>query len=159
MNYKNRNIYILPDSQAAIKAIGQHQITSELVCDCYQSLIQMARHNRVQLVWVPGHEGIAGNETADLLTRRGTEHPSTGPEPSCGISVGFAKKALRIWTKKKLQNKMGIHNWTQTGKGNYIRTLCQKNKGSVEIKQDRLRWIVGLFTGQCHIKGHFSTWD
>jgi hypothetical protein len=30
---------------------------------------------------------------------------------------------------------MGIHNWTQTGKGTYIRTLCQKYKGSVEIKQ------------------------
>jgi hypothetical protein len=30
---------------------------------------------------------------------------------------------------------MGIHNWTQTGKGIYIRTFCQKNKGSVEIKQ------------------------
>jgi hypothetical protein len=30
---------------------------------------------------------------------------------------------------------MGIHNWTQTGEGTYIRTLCQKNKGSVEIKQ------------------------
>jgi hypothetical protein len=30
---------------------------------------------------------------------------------------------------------MGIHNWTQTGKGTYIRTLCQKNKGSVEMQQ------------------------
>jgi hypothetical protein len=23
---------------------------------------------------------------------------------------------------------MGIHNWTQTGEGTYIRTVCQKNK-------------------------------
>jgi hypothetical protein len=30
---------------------------------------------------------------------------------------------------------MGNHNWTQTGKGTHIRTLCQKNKASVEIKQ------------------------
>jgi hypothetical protein len=28
-----------------------------------------------------------------------------------------------------------VHNWTQTGKGADIRTLCQKNKGSVKIKQ------------------------
>jgi hypothetical protein len=33
---------------------------------------------------------------------------------------------------------MGIHNWTQTGKGSYIRALCQKNKGSVEIKERRV---------------------
>jgi ribonuclease HI len=64
-NYKNRNIYILSDSQAAIKALGKYQITSKLVWECHQSLVQLARQNRVQLVWVLGHEGIAGNETAD----------------------------------------------------------------------------------------------
>jgi hypothetical protein len=30
-NYKNRDICILSDNQAAVKAIGKHQITSELV--------------------------------------------------------------------------------------------------------------------------------
>jgi ribonuclease HI len=80
-NYKNRNIYILSDSQAAIKALGKHKITSKLVWDCHQFLIQLARHNRVQ----PGHEGVVGNETADQLARTGSEHPFTGPEPACGI--------------------------------------------------------------------------
>jgi ribonuclease HI len=56
-NYKNRNICILSDSQAAIKALGKYQITSKLAWDCHQSLIQLAKHNRVQLIWVPGHEG------------------------------------------------------------------------------------------------------
>jgi hypothetical protein len=30
-NYKSRNIYILSDSHAAIKALDKHQITSKLV--------------------------------------------------------------------------------------------------------------------------------
>jgi hypothetical protein len=30
---------------------------------------------------------------------------------------------------------MEISNWTQTGKGTYIRAFSQKNEGSVEIKQ------------------------
>jgi ribonuclease HI len=60
-NYKNRNIYILSDSQAAIKAFDKRQITSKLVWDCHQSLTQLARHNRVQLISVPEHEGIVGN--------------------------------------------------------------------------------------------------
>jgi hypothetical protein len=49
-DYKYRNIYILSDSQAAIKAFGKHQIASKLVWDCHQSLIQLAEHNRVQLI-------------------------------------------------------------------------------------------------------------
>jgi hypothetical protein len=96
-NCKNRDIYILSDSQAAIEALGKHQITSKLVWDCHQSLTQLAEHNRVQLIWVPGHEGIVGNKLADQLARTGSEHPFTGPEPACSISAGAAKKAIRDW--------------------------------------------------------------
>jgi ribonuclease HI len=60
----------------------------------------MSGNNRVQLIWVPGHEGIVENETADQLARTGSEHPFIGPEPVCGISVGVAKKAVRDWTNR-----------------------------------------------------------
>jgi hypothetical protein len=49
---------------------------------------------------MPGHESIAGNETADLLARTGSEHPFTGLEPACGISVGVVKRAIRNWTNR-----------------------------------------------------------
>jgi hypothetical protein len=45
MGYRCRNIYILSDSQAAIKALGKYQITANLVWYCHQSLIQLARYN------------------------------------------------------------------------------------------------------------------
>jgi ribonuclease HI len=102
--YRNRNIYILSDSQAAIKVLGKGQIISKLVWDCHQSLIQLARHSRVQLIWVPHNEGIAGNETADLLARTGSEHPFTGPEPACGIAIGVAKRAVRTGQREITQN-------------------------------------------------------
>jgi hypothetical protein len=84
---------------------------------------------------VPGHEGIVGNETADQLARTGSEHPFVGPEPACGITIRVAKRAVRDWTNRNHKKTMGIHYWTQTGKRTYIRALCQKNKGSLEIKQ------------------------
>jgi hypothetical protein len=49
-NYKNGYICILSDSKAAIKALDKYQITSELVWDCHQSLTQLARYTRVQLI-------------------------------------------------------------------------------------------------------------
>jgi ribonuclease HI len=53
--YTGRNIYILSDSQVAIKALDSFQINSKLVQDCYHSLVKLPEHNRIQLVWVPGH--------------------------------------------------------------------------------------------------------
>jgi hypothetical protein len=58
---------------------------------------------------VPGLEGIAGNETADLLARIGSEHPFTGPEPTCGISIGVPERAVRDWTKRN-----HIKQWEST---------------------------------------------
>jgi hypothetical protein len=95
---RGTNLVHRSDSQAAIEALVKYQITSKLVWDCHQSLIQLARHNRVQLIWVPGHEGTVGDETADQLARTGSEHLFIGPEPTCGISVGVAKKSVRDWT-------------------------------------------------------------
>jgi ribonuclease HI len=132
-NYKNRNTHILSDSQAAIKALGKHQTTSKLDWDCHQSLIQLAKHNRLQLIQLPSHEGTAGNETADQLARTGSENPLTGLEPACGISTGVAKKVVRDWMNRYRKN---IGNpQLDSGKGTYTRTLCQKNEGSVEVKQ------------------------
>jgi ribonuclease HI len=72
----------------------------KVVWVCHQSLMQLGKHNRVQLIWVPGHEGFVGNEMADQLARTGSEHPFIGPEPACSISVGVAKKAVRDWTSR-----------------------------------------------------------
>jgi hypothetical protein len=41
----------------------------------------------------------------------------------------------RMNRNHKKKKTLGIHNWTQTGEGTYTRALCQKNEGSVEIKQ------------------------
>jgi ribonuclease HI len=86
-DYKNRNIYILSDSQAEIKAPDNYQINSKLVWDCHQSLVKLAEHNRVQLIWMLCHEGTEGNKTVDQLAKLGSECPLTGPEPACGTSA------------------------------------------------------------------------
>jgi hypothetical protein len=79
-----------------------YQITSKLVWECHKNLTQLARYsyNRVQLIWVPEHEDIVGNEMADQLARTGSEHPFIGPQSACGILVGVAKKVGRDWSNR-----------------------------------------------------------
>jgi ribonuclease HI len=107
---------------------------------------------RVQLIWVPGHEGIVGNETADQLARTGSEHASTGPEPACGISVGVCKKAVRDWMNRNHKKHWEAIIWLKQAKGIYTRALCQENEGSAEAKQRPIK--MGDRTGHCHLKGH-----
>jgi hypothetical protein len=150
-NYKNRNIYILSDSQAAIKALGKHQITSKLVWDCHQSLVQLAKHNSVQLIWVPGHE-IVGNETAYHLARMGTEHSFTGPEQDCGISIGVAKKVVRDWMNRYHKKHWESTTGLRQAKGLIPGSSARRTKHLFKSNRDQLRWVAGIFTGHCHLK-------
>jgi hypothetical protein len=101
---------------------------------------------------VPGLEDTAGNETADLLARTGSKHPFRGPEPACGISVEVAKRAVTDWT-----NRNHIKQWESTtglkhAKGLISGPSTSRTKDLLQLNRDQLRWIVGLFTGHCHLK-------
>jgi hypothetical protein len=154
MNYKNRNIYIVAISQAEIKAFDKHQITTKLVWDGHQSLKQLARHKRVQLIWVPGHEGIVGNETAAELARTRSEHLFIGPKPACGISIGAAKKAVRDWRNRSHKEYWEATNELKQAKGLVPGSSTRRTKDLFKLNRDQLRWVVGLFTGHCHLKWH-----
>jgi hypothetical protein len=142
----NRKYWLLigaADSQAANKALDKYQITSKLAWDCQQSLMQLAKRNRVQLTWVPGHEGMVGNETADQLARAGSDHPLIGPELAGGISIGVAKRAIRDWMSRKHQKYWESLTGLRQAKGLIQGPSTKRTQDLLRLNRDQLRWVVG----------------
>jgi len=55
--YNGRTIIIFTDIQAALKALESVTVKSKLLLECMECLSELATHNSVQLVWVPGYLG------------------------------------------------------------------------------------------------------
>jgi ribonuclease HI len=103
---------------------------------------------------VPGHEGTVGNEMADQLARTGPEHPFIRPEPACSISVGVAKKVVKDWMNRNHKKLWESITVLKQAKGLKLGLSARRTKGLLKLNRDQLRWVVGLFRGHCHLKGH-----
>jgi ribonuclease HI len=75
----------------AIKAIECSKINSKFVWYCHQSMVNLAEYKRIQLVWVPCHMWIVGNETVDQLVSQASHIHLTVSQPSLGISTKAAR--------------------------------------------------------------------
>jgi len=76
-NYHGKDIAILSDSQALLKALSIAKF----------ALDKLGAVNKLTIRWVPGHNNFPGNELADNLARKGAENPLIGPEPFCGVGL------------------------------------------------------------------------
>ena len=100
-DYNCRTITIFTDSQAALKALESVTVKSKLVLECLEWLSELAIQNSVQLVRVPRHEGILGNEKADELAKKGADTPFTGSEPVLCLPYSVVKRAIMNWMERK----------------------------------------------------------
>ncbi|KAJ8916950.1 hypothetical protein NQ315_008350 [Exocentrus adspersus] len=71
--------------------------TEVVLWKCWKELSDLARHNRVELLWVPGHSGIKGNEKVDELARKGSSASYIGPEPAVGVSKIKVRSQVKEW--------------------------------------------------------------
>jgi ribonuclease HI len=143
---RGANIYILSDSQAALKALAAFKFDSKLAWECRKSLNQLANHNRVTLMWVPGHEGVEGNEIADQLAREGAQAPFYGPEPFCGTSKAHLYEELKRWEKSEKESYWRYTQGQRQAK-NFISHSPKYTEKLMKLSRNDLRIITCALTG------------
>ncbi|KAF6214378.1 hypothetical protein GE061_009118 [Apolygus lucorum] len=148
-------VYILSDSQAALKAIASYTINSKLVWECLNTLKTVAQNNQVTLLWIPGHEGHEGNEIADNLAKRGSESLPIGPEPILGTTKSCLQNVVKNWEKNERvrywQNLPGLRQ------AKLFLTFSKKRANElIAMPKKDIRILVGLLTGHCPLRYHLK---
>ncbi|XP_050299624.1 uncharacterized protein LOC126738364 [Anthonomus grandis grandis] len=117
--HHNTVVSICSESRAAIKVITAAKV------GC-----------RVQLVWISGHAGHAGNEEADSLAR-----------------LGSAKGLLDKWTHRRWTESPGMRQ-AKAHKGGPSACLT---KNLLRLKRREIRLVTGLLTYHWHLRSHLHT--
>lgn len=152
-----RAIYFCSDSQAAIKALVSSDSRSQLVIECRSLLEDLSTVNRVFIVWVPGHAGIAGNERADDLARLGSGKEFVGPEPALPISPSWMKRKISSWADsahKVIWENLGSCRQTKL----FLKEPCRKvSKFLLDHSKQNCSILVRALTGHCKLNYHMKT--
>lgn len=151
---KNTKISICSDSKASLLALSSFKITSSIVLQCWNTLQAISQQNVVELIWVPGHHGIVGNEKADELARLGSESLFCGPEPCLPITTNITQQITKDWA-----SKTHVHNWNATTNcrqsKKWLKLPSSKNtKYLLGLSRSQLRLLLSLITGHCQLNYH-----
>ncbi|CAD7085101.1 unnamed protein product [Hermetia illucens] len=151
---KGRRIAICSDSQAALRELSSPLITSKIVQECRNRLNSMSRFNTVELLWVPGHCGIEGNEISDALAKEGSISPLPGPEPAIGVSVALAKSVFKNWEEVSHNDRWQSLNAARHTKLFLPEPNIRTAKFILSKSRRTCRCIVGILTGHNSLAGH-----
>ena len=144
----DRELLILSDSQAAIRALAKQRVTSKTVLNCINILNTLAIDCKITIRWVKAHVGIEGNERADMLAKKGAATPCLTPEPVLPLAYQGSRTAVRRWVSNcaaKLWRE--LHSCKQT-KEFFPEGIDPKGKKSLlGLKRWELRNVLQIITG------------
>ena len=142
------------DSQAALLALNNKNVTSRIVGDTIHNLNLIP--GLVRLVWIKAHVGHAGNEKADELAKQGTTLEWTS-------HVLLPKQATKIAIKTAVDEIWNLQ-WTQYNDGRQSKqflALPDRNKAKYcySLNRQELGRLIRIVTGHNNLFYHRSNVD
>jgi len=141
-------IVVFSDSQAALRALSNQEISSKTVLRCKNLLNATAIFTPVHLKWVKAHASSHRNNWVDLLAKEGaTVHEEYGPHPRGIVPLSFLKSTLKthvldqwtdLWSRHPTcrQTKLWFPG-PNLGLSRKIINLSREDIGKV------IRWLTG----------------
>ena len=146
-----QKIIFCSDSRAALGAVGSNKVNIMSVYQCQGALNSLCTHSgkSVELMWVPGHSGIHGNEESDRVAKSAVGKDLDTPEPLVGISPQIIKMGIRKWLR---QNH--VVDWRKEKQCRQAKELLgglnpDRTQQALKMGRSLLRLVVGVLTGHC----------
>ncbi len=154
LKYKIIDIYV--DSQAALKALASHVVSSELVSKTIDTLNEIGKNNSVTLHWIKAHVGHPGNEAADKAAKNGAQDRSliSGDLPNAPMTM--VKNLLKDASLQKWDEYWQAQTECRQTKQWFPSTDKHKSHKILNLSRFLYSHMVQIITGHNFMKRHES---
>ena len=144
---KFKNIYILSDSQSALKALNKNETKSSIVLNTSNELNKANWLNNIIILKVPAHTGLQGNEIADKLAKLGTKNKECAQTHKVRRSINSILNELKEKLYREHVTRLGKSNISDKAKIPMTEVL-KKYKYKIDIpNRHNLMMVTQIMTG------------